>query len=85
MLIWRHYIISQSVSGFLPCLELLSTRLDVEGGVVHVKDGYKIPGTWQLCYAPLLVELKLQFKSSWLFFEYAISFFLFLMDDLGFK
>jgi hypothetical protein len=32
--------------------------------------------------AQLLVELKLGFKASWLFFENAISHF---MDDLGFK
>lgn len=84
MLIWRHYIIAQSVSGFLPCLDPLSTRQDVEGGVVHAKDGYKIPGTWQLCYAQLLVELKLQFKSSWLFFENAKCYFsLFLWMTLA--
>lgn len=71
------------MSGFLPLLDLLSTRQDVEGGVVHIKDGDGILGTWQLCYAQFLVELKLEFKSSWLFFENAISFF--LMDDLGFK
>lgn len=83
-MIWRHYIISQSVSGFLPHLDPLSTRQDVEEGVAHVKDGDGTLGTWQFCYAQLLVELKLEFKSSWLFFENSISFF-FLMDDLGFK
>lgn len=83
-MIWRHYIISQSVSGFLPHLDPLSTRQDVEEGVAHVKDGDGTLGTWQFCHAQLLVELKLEFKSSWLFFENSISFF-FLMDDLGFK
>lgn len=49
MLIWRHYIISQSVSGFLPHLDPLSTRQDVEGGVAHAKDGDGTLGTWQFC------------------------------------